>query len=183
MAMRRIDKDEGTPAQLLVKSFSIRRSNYLFFYTSNLAKFLQARVVFARSGLVLQHFRSKTDPYNEDYSAGKEVLLERAIQEIVSSVGASSLFFVEDTSLRLESLSTSSDDFPGLTVKEWFAQATFGELDRSLREKGNDRRAVIKSDIALHVPGLIHPCFFTEALKVSLQIHRQVSRRTLNIRG
>jgi hypothetical protein len=100
----------------------------VFFYTSNLPKFLQARFVFARSGLVLQHFRSKTDPYNEDYSVGKEVLLERAIQEIVSSVGASSLFFVEDTSLRLESL-------------------------------------------------------FMEALKVSLQIHRQVSRRTLNIRG
>ena len=132
----------------------------VFFYTSNLAKFLQARVVFDRSGLVLQHFRSKKDPYNEDYSVAKEVLLERAIQEIVTSVGASSLFFVEDTSLRLESLSTSSDDFPGLTVKEWFAQVTFDELDRCLREKGNDRRAVIKSDIALHVPGLIHPVFF-----------------------
>ena len=132
----------------------------VFFYTSNLAKFLQARVVFDRSGLVLQHFRSKNDPYNEDYSVGKEVLLERAIQEIVSSIGASSLFFVEDTSLRLESLSTLSEDFPGLTVKEWFAQTSFEELDGDLKRKGNDRRAVIKSDIALHMPGLTHPVFF-----------------------
>ncbi|MFZ0638206.1 MAG: non-canonical purine NTP pyrophosphatase [Candidatus Acidiferrales bacterium] len=132
----------------------------IFFYTSNLVKFLHARVVFDRSGLVLQHFRSKSDPYKEDYSVGKEVLLERAIQEIISSIGASSLFFVEDTSLRLESLSTPTDDFPGLTVKEWFAQTSFEELDVDLKTRGNDRRAVVKSDIALHVPGLNHPVFF-----------------------
>jgi inosine/xanthosine triphosphate pyrophosphatase family protein/dephospho-CoA kinase len=132
----------------------------VFFYTSNLAKFLQARVVFDRSGLVLQHFRSKSDPYREDYSGGKEVLLERAIQEIISSVGASSLFFVEDTSLRLESLSTPMEDFPGLTVKEWFGRTSFKELDAELKAKGNNRRAVIKSDIALHLPGLTHPVFF-----------------------
>lgn len=132
----------------------------VFFYTSNLAKFLQARVVFDRSGLVLQHFRSKNDPYTEDYSVGKEILLERAIQEIIGSVGANSLFFVEDTSLRLESMSTPPEDFPGLTVKEWFAQTSFENLDRALKDKGNDRRAVVKSDIALHVPGLNHPVFF-----------------------
>jgi inosine/xanthosine triphosphate pyrophosphatase family protein/dephospho-CoA kinase len=132
----------------------------VFFYTSNLAKFLHARVVFDRSGLVLQHFRSKDDPYAEDYSLGKERLLERAIQEISSSVGAGSLFFVEDTSLRVESLSTSGEDFPGLAVKEWFSHTSFEELDAALKKNGDDRRATVKSDIALHVPGLNHPVFF-----------------------
>lgn len=132
----------------------------VFFYTSNLAKFLQARVVFDRSGLVLQHFHSKSDPYEEDYSAGKQALLERAIQEIISSVGAGSLFFVEDTSLRLEALSSSTEDVPGLTVKEWFAETTFEQLDCALRNKGKGRRAVVKSEIALHVPGLTHPALF-----------------------
>ena len=54
----------------------------VFFYTSNLEKFLQAKTVFDRSGLVLKHFKSKTDPYIEDYSFGKERLLTRAIREI-----------------------------------------------------------------------------------------------------
>jgi inosine/xanthosine triphosphate pyrophosphatase family protein len=132
----------------------------VFFYTSNLAKFLHARVVFDRSGLVLQHFRSKSDPYKEEYSLGKEILLERAIQEIISSVGSSSLFFAEDTSLRLECLSTATDDSPGLAVKEWFTETSFERLDSLLKSKGNDRRATVKSDIALHAPGLNHPVFF-----------------------
>lgn len=126
----------------------------IYFYTSNIAKFLQARVVFERAGLTLHHFRSKEDPYSEDYSAGKRALLERAIQQILSSVGSGSLFFVEDTSLRIEALSTGLEDFPGLTVKEWFAQTSFDELNAQLLNAGNDRQAEIKSDIALHVPGL-----------------------------
>jgi inosine/xanthosine triphosphate pyrophosphatase family protein/dephospho-CoA kinase len=146
-----------TPRELF---FTKEKQLNVFFYTSNLAKFLHARVVFAQSGLVLQHFRSKEDPYAEDYSLGKEALLERAIQEISSSVGAGSLFFVEDTSLRVESLSTPTMDFPGLAVKEWFVQTSFEDFDADLRRKGNDRRAVVKSDIALHLPGLNHPVFF-----------------------
>jgi inosine/xanthosine triphosphate pyrophosphatase family protein/dephospho-CoA kinase len=132
----------------------------VFFYTSNLAKFLHARVVLDRAGLVLQHFRSKDDPYAEDYSLGKKTLLERAIQEIGNSVGAGSLFFVEDTSLRVEALSIPTEDRPGLAVKEWFAQTSFEELDAALKRQGNDRRAEVKSDIALHIPGLGHPVFF-----------------------
>jgi inosine/xanthosine triphosphate pyrophosphatase family protein/dephospho-CoA kinase len=131
----------------------------LFFHTSNLDKYLQARAVFDRVGLLLQHFRSNTDPYAEDYSLGKDRLLTRAIDEIKSRVGRGTLFFVEDTSLRLEALS-GGDDFPGLAVKEWFANTTFASLDAQLAVKGRDRRATVKSDIALHIPGLRRPLLF-----------------------
>jgi len=129
-----------------------------FFYTSSVAKYLQARVVFSRSGLTLHEFKSRREPYSEDYDAGKEVLLARAIAEILSSVGAGSLFFVEDTSLRIDALSTGIEDFPGLRVKEWFPNAVFNEVDTVLRAKGS-RRAVVKADIALHVPGLDRPIY------------------------
>lgn len=130
-----------------------------FFYTSSVAKYLHARVVFSRSGLILHEFKSRREPYSEDYSAGKEVLLARAIAEILSSVGSGSVFFVEDTSLRIEALSKGDEDYPGLRVKEWFPQAKFGEIDTVLRAKQN-RHAVIKSDIGLHLPGLDRPVYF-----------------------
>jgi inosine/xanthosine triphosphate pyrophosphatase family protein/dephospho-CoA kinase len=152
-----VQHSRPTPRELFLTK---EKQLTVFFYTSNLAKFLHARVVLDRSGLVLQHFRSKDDPYAEDYSLGKKALLERAIQEISSSVGAGSLFFVEDTSLRMESLSTPDEDFPGLAVKEWFARTSFDELDTALKQSGNDRRATVKSDVALHIPGLVHPVFF-----------------------
>jgi inosine/xanthosine triphosphate pyrophosphatase family protein/dephospho-CoA kinase len=134
----------------------------IFFYTSNVPKYIQARVVLGRAGMSLQHFRSKTEPYAEDYAEGKEHLLVRAVAQVLGSgVGAGSLFFVEDTSLRIEALSNETDDYPGLAVKEWFASRTFDQLDQSLKEKGRDRRAEIKSDIALHVPGLQKPILFS----------------------
>lgn len=131
----------------------------IFFHTSNIEKYLQARAVFDRVGLRLQHFRSTTEPYTEDYSLGKERLLTRAIDEIKARVGRGTIFFVEDTSLRIEALS-AADDFPGLAVKEWFAATTFAALDARLGRHERDRRACVKADIALHVPGLRRPVMF-----------------------
>jgi len=131
----------------------------VYFYTSSVSKYLHARVVFGRSGLILHEFKSRREPYSEDYGASKEVLLERAVSEILGSVGSGSLFFVEDTSLRIDAMSTETEDYPGLEVKEWFPKAKFKDVDEVLRAKGN-RSAVIKSDIALHLPGLRRPIYF-----------------------
>lgn len=135
------------------------RSLEVYFYTSNVEKFLQARFAFARAGLRIHHFKSSSDPYREDYALGKERLLANAINEIEDRIGRSRLFFVEDTSLRIEALS-GLEDYPGLSVKEWFAATSFRSLDRALRANGDVRRAVVKSDIALHVPGLRRPVYF-----------------------
>jgi dephospho-CoA kinase len=45
-------------------------------------------------------------------------------------------------------------------VKEWFSKTSFMELDTQLRELGNNRHAIVFSDLALHVPGLDEPVFF-----------------------
>lgn len=131
----------------------------VFFHTSNIDKYLQARAVFDRVGLRLQHFRSNTEPYAEDYSLGKARLLTRAIDEVKARVGRGMVFFVEDTSLRIEALS-GNEDVPGLAVKEWFRATAFADLDSLLIGNGGDRRAVVKSDIALHLPGLRRPVMF-----------------------
>ncbi|MGY4414904.1 inosine/xanthosine triphosphate pyrophosphatase family protein [Bradyrhizobium sp. LB7.1] len=47
-----------------------------------------------------------------------------------------------------------------MAVKEWFSSASFEALDRELREKGNNRRVIVKSDIALYLPALSRKVFF-----------------------
>jgi inosine/xanthosine triphosphate pyrophosphatase family protein/dephospho-CoA kinase len=145
---------------LIETFFRLERRPIVHFYTSNISKYLQARLVFERCGLVLTHFRTRTEPYSEDYSVGKEELLRRAVEEVRANVGSASLFFVEDTSIRVEALSTGSDDYPGLAAKEWFAASTFPTIDKALIERGNNRVAIVKSDIALHIPGMNRPVFF-----------------------
>jgi inosine/xanthosine triphosphate pyrophosphatase family protein/dephospho-CoA kinase len=130
----------------------------VYFYTSNLNKYLQARMLLARYGVQLQHFRRVT-PYEEDYSLNKQAMLRQAVGEIRRELGEGVLFFIEDTSLRLEALS-EDDDVPGLAVKEWFQSTSFQHLDNLLKERGRGREAIIKSDIALHIPNLDRPIFF-----------------------
>ena len=131
----------------------------VYFYTSNLDKLFQARLLFVRHGYLLRHFKGDREPYEEDYSLPTEQMLTRAIQQVNAEFGIKSIFFVEDTSLRLEALSDSAE-FPGQKVKEWFAISTFEEVDRLIQLKGGNRRAVVKSDIALYVPTLSHITFF-----------------------
>ncbi len=129
------------------------------FYTSSIAKFIQARIVFQGFGLMLRHFKGSQEPYHEDYNLGQEQLLSRAIDEIKHRLGVNSLFFVEDTSVKIDALSSADKAVPGLEVKEWFASTTFEKLDAKLRQHGNERTATVYSDIALHVPGLDRPVF------------------------
>ena len=138
----------------------LERLPRVYFYTSNLPKYLQARLVFASFGFRLEHFRSYSEPYDDNYGSGTERLLEDAIRHVVQTVGDRYLLFIEDTSIRIDALSTPDRDFPGLAAKEWFASTSFESLDRQLRQIGMGRSATVKSDIALHLPGLLTPVFF-----------------------
>jgi dephospho-CoA kinase/inosine/xanthosine triphosphate pyrophosphatase family protein len=140
-------------------SLGFERVCNVYFYTSNSDKLLQAGLMFVRSGYLLRHFTAYREPYDEDYSLPTEEMLTRAIQQVNAEFGIKSIFFVEDTSLRLEALS-DGPDFPGLKVKEWFASCTFEELDHLIKERGGDRRAIVKSDVALFVPTLSHAILF-----------------------
>jgi inosine/xanthosine triphosphate pyrophosphatase family protein len=140
-------------------AFEYDRILNVFFYTSNTEKLLQARLLFMRHGYGLRHFRGDNEPYDEDYEQGTAGLLTRAINQVKAEFGVRSIFFVEDTSVRIEALSGTSD-VPGLAVKEWFPQTNFKIVDKQLRERGNDRRAKVNSDIALYLPTLRSPLFF-----------------------
>jgi inosine/xanthosine triphosphate pyrophosphatase family protein/dephospho-CoA kinase len=129
------------------------------FYTSSIQKFLQAQLVFEKFGLPLKYLPLKVEPY-EYYEAGQEELLARSVKEIREASGRNFLFFVEDTSLRIEALSRGSEDYPGLAVKEWFKSTSFEELDCRLPKDPKGRLAIVKSGIALNIPGLDSPVLF-----------------------
>jgi len=133
---------------------------HVYFYTSNVDKYLHLKTILDRYGLSLRYFRSRTEAYPEDYSGSTEDLLRRSCQAVRELVGPDKLCFVEDTSIRIEALSTPNHDAPGLEAKEWFDRTSFEELDQGLRARGNNRAAVVKSDIALSIPGLDRPIFF-----------------------
>ena len=129
------------------------------FHTSSVEKYLQARALFQRRGLSLGYFRESQDPYREDYERGQRILLQEALDEIRRRMGANTLFFVEDTTVRVNALSRGSVAFPGLRVKEWFRDTTFCALDMELRRRGNNRDATVYSDIGLYVPELERAVF------------------------
>lgn len=153
------DDDRRSPVRKLFAE-PTRALDKIYFYTSNIQKYLQARLVFARHGLTVDYFKSKTDPYDEDYGGTTADLLTRAISQVTDQIGRGRLVFVEDTSLRVEALSAPDVDVPGMQVKHWFKNTTFDELDSAIAEAGGNRAAVVKSDIALKVPGLDRPLLF-----------------------
>ncbi|MFJ3466665.1 non-canonical purine NTP pyrophosphatase [Pseudomonas sp. NPDC090201] len=61
------------------------------------------------------------------------------------------IFFIEDTSIAIEALSTERE-FPGVDVKYWMRETSFTELDRQLKELGNNRNVTVRSDIVLYLP-------------------------------
>ena len=98
------------------------------------------------------------------------------MREVADRATEDAIFFVEDTSLRIEALSTPEKDKPGLAVKEWFPNTSFEGLDAQLRSRRNDRGATIKSDIALHLPGLSDPLFFHGETQGVVADHPMASR-------
>lgn len=136
------------------------RRPLVYFVTSNSDKLMQARLIFAKYGLELQAFQ---DPpaYIEDYAQSKSGLLETGVREIARSVGSSALFFLEDTSARIEALSEPNRDVPGLAIKDWFSSERAEELSQRIQAEDLDPGATVRSDIALHLPGLDRVIFFS----------------------
>ena len=149
----------------------------VYFHTGSAAKYAQASFVFARLGLPLSGSPSAHPDGIEDYFGGVQQLIELKLRDVW--LGQQTVYFVEDTYVRIEALSKPTDaspntdewakaTVPGLTTKEWFEGATFQDLDSRLTASGGDRRATVYSTIALHVPGVTSPQIFTGQIEGSI---------------
>ncbi|WGT34693.1 non-canonical purine NTP pyrophosphatase [Pseudomonas atacamensis] len=76
---------------------------------------------------------------------------DTALLERYASMHQNKLFFIEDTSIAIEALSTEGE-FPGVNVKYWMRETSFSQLDEQLKAHGNNRRVTVRSDIVLYLP-------------------------------
>ena len=145
----------------------------LYFVTGSAAKFAQAEYVFDRLGLPLAGSLSDRANEIEDYYGGALQLIEQKLRDI--SLGRKTVYFVEDTYVRIEALSEPTSapphtaewaraTVPGLKTKDWFESYSFEELDSCIRASGGDRSASVYSTIGLHIPGVVSPQVFTDHL-------------------
>ena len=133
----------------------------LTFLTSNIVKLAHARYILSRSEIRVIGFRQRTyhATYVEPRISSRRELLDVSYRSALDQCRKAGIltnhqfFMLEDTSVRIEALSTLDCDFPGLDIKYWMESISFSELDAALRQVGNDRRAQVRSDVLLHVPG------------------------------
>ena len=132
----------------------------LTFFTTNQTKLAHARYIAERRLIRVVGFRQRTyhAGYHETRLRLREEILEAsyrsAIKQIVKAgySEASHPFILEDTSVRIDALSNSDEEIPGVDIKYWMEGRTFENLDTMLRAAGNLRSATVRSDVLLHVP-------------------------------
>lgn len=74
------------------------------------------------------------------------------------------LFFIEDTSVKIEALSDDENEAPGVDIKYWMRETSFESLDNELRKRGNNRKVSVSSHIIL---------FLTDELRGTLGIQEK----------
>jgi adenylate kinase family enzyme/inosine/xanthosine triphosphate pyrophosphatase family protein len=127
------------------------------FITSNPTKIAHARHLC--KGYDINILQYKKFFYGKGYIEpriyDREELLEASINDAkkrweknVSDSG-NRLFFIEDTSVRIDALSNEKDEVPGVDIKYWMQKYNFSKLDAALKEKGNNRNVSVSSYIIL----------------------------------
>lgn len=129
----------------------------LIFFTSSRIKLAHARYLCRDYAVRVVGFREKTfgAPYVEPRIHDREQLIELSYQDALQrwqkAIPDGEFFFIEDTSVTIDALSTEHET-PGLDVKYWMAETDFATLDAQLKSLGNNRRATVRSDLVLHLP-------------------------------
>lgn len=127
------------------------------FITSNPTKIAHARHLC--KGYDINILQYKKFFYGKGYVEpriyDRDELLEASIRDAkkrweknVSDSG-NRLFFIEDTSVRIDALSNEKEEIPGVDIKYWMQENDFSKLDALLNEKGNNRNVSVSSHIIL----------------------------------
>ncbi len=133
----------------------------LYFVSSNKTKSTHICHLCDLFGIPVRFYKDLFKTYEEDYSLDPNELLRRSVRYVTKKLQHLGLFFIEDTTMKIEALSSNNKEYPGLATKEFFKQNSFNDIDTLIKSKGNDRRASIISRLSLHIPGLDEPEVFT----------------------
>lgn len=100
--------------------------------------------IYDRSQLLTASFNDAVDRWKKNVSGSED-----------------RLFFIEDTSVKIDSLSDAENEVPGVDVKYWMRTMNFEKLDSELKSRGNNRKCSVTSHLIL---------FLTEKLKRKLGV-------------
>ena len=141
----------------------------IIFVTSNRTKLAHARYLCRDYNVNILHYKKffYGKGYEEPRVDDRKILLSESFKDAVIRwkkhfTGSNGrLFFIEDTSVKIDALSDERREFPGVDVKYWMQETNFDKLDQDLRKKGNNRKCSVTSHVVL---------FITEDLKNKLKI-------------
>jgi dephospho-CoA kinase/inosine/xanthosine triphosphate pyrophosphatase family protein len=126
------------------------------FITSNTIKLAHARHLSSKYNVNILHYKKKYYGvgYNEPRTLDKAQLLESSMNDAIRRwkkyvSSNTQLFFIEDTSVKIDALSTNNNEFPGADIKYWMIDKKFSELDKELRNRNNNRQVSVTSHIVL----------------------------------
>ena len=139
------------------------------FVTSNLSKLSHARYLCRNYQVNILHYKKffYGVGYQEPRVYDRKLLLAESFKDAVArwkrnvTERDNRLFFIEDTSVKIDALSDSENEVPGVDVKYWMRETNFNQLDQELRNKGNNRKCSVTSHVML---------FLTEDLKKTLGV-------------
>jgi len=127
------------------------------FVTSNPAKLAHARYLCKRYDVNILQYKKLFYGigYEEPRLFDRKRLLEESINDAISrwkknvSNYGNRLFFIEDTSVRIDALSDENNEVPGVDIKYWIQSYNFHNLDTELKKRGNNRNVSVSSHLVL----------------------------------
>lgn len=124
------------------------------FFTTSLTKLAHVRHILREDLVRIRSQRHYGIPYEEPRISDSEEIILRSLESARRKwpAGNRKILMVEDTSVRIENLSSPEWSVPGTDVKFWMRDMTFELLDQMLRERGNNRAAIVTSHIGVSIP-------------------------------
>ncbi|MGD1046598.1 MAG: non-canonical purine NTP pyrophosphatase [Bacteroidota bacterium] len=125
------------------------------FITSSNEKLAHARHLAKDYDIYISKQKQYGVGYKEPRIIDRDVLLEISIQDALKRWKKTvkkfndKFFFIEDTSVVIPALSKNGVEYPGTEIKYWMKENNFENIDSQLKKAGNDRTAIVRSDIAL----------------------------------
>lgn len=126
----------------------------LIFITSNSAKLSHAKHLCKDYAVRISKQKNYGIGYVEPRLENRDELIKKSVEDAIIRFRKNvqnhenKFFFIEDTSVVIKALSEDKE-YPGVDIKYWMQENTFKDVDKLLREKGNNRNAVVRSDLIL----------------------------------
>ncbi|MBA4312611.1 MAG: hypothetical protein C0417_08270 [Chlorobiaceae bacterium] len=129
--------------------------NEIVFVTSNNEKLANVRYLSRNYDVFIAKQKYYGVGYKEPRVCDRQELFDKSIQDARDrwqkyvSGAEEKIFFIEDTSVNIPALAKGDKEFPGLEIKYWMKENDFYSIDQQLKNAGNNRKAIVRSDVAL----------------------------------